>query len=134
MQEMARQCWAKSFSECSDQMSGEHLVSKALFPNGFTIRGFPWCANEFKTVGVNALTANVLCLKHNSMLSPLDAAAKDVWCVLRYVSDLNAERGRELATGSGQRRSKVKFVLGGLRFERWAFKTTINMVASGNRT
>jgi hypothetical protein len=130
---MPRLCWTRSFTDCSDKMSGEHLVSKALFPNGFTIRGFPWCASDFKTVGVNALTAKVLCSKHNSMLSPLDAAAKNVWSVLSYISGLNTERERELAAGIWRRRSKMKFLLDGLRFERWAFKTTVNMVASGNR-
>ena len=48
-----------------------------------------------KTIGVNALTAKVLCKKHNSLLSPLDAAAKDVWCVLRYISDLNGNLGEQ---------------------------------------
>src|SRR5438552_1752759 len=121
MQAMARQCWAKSLSECSDQMSGEHLLTKALFPNGLAIRGFPWCRGEVKTVGVNALTAKVLCSKHNSMLSPLDAAAKDAWCVFRYISDLNAEHQRAVALGLWQRPSRMNFRLDGLRFERWGF-------------
>lgn len=115
-------------------MSGEHLVTKALFPGGYTIRGFPWCATEFKTVGVNALTANILCRRHNTDLSPLDAAAKDVWCVLRYIWDMNAVRQAEAAAGIRNRRSRVKFRLDGTHFERWAFKTMVNMVASGNVT
>src|SRR5437764_11288626 len=130
---MARRCWAKSHSECSEQMSGEHLISKALFPRRFAIRGFPWCKGEVKTVGVNALTAKVLCKKHNSLLSPLDAAAKDAWCVFRYISDLNNEHQRLVALGIWHRPQRMKFRLDGWRFERWAFKTTINMVASGNR-
>jgi len=130
---MARRCWARSFSECSDQMSGEHLVSKALFPAGVTVRGFSWCKGEAKTVGVNALTAKVLCMEHNSMLSSLDAAAKDAWCVLRHIAELNADHRRLVAAGISHRSAKVRFRLDGWKLERWAFKTTVNMVASGNR-
>jgi len=53
-----------------------------------SIRGFSWCPDDYITVGINSLTANVLCRAHNSRLSDLDAAAYDMWCVLRQVSDL----------------------------------------------
>ncbi len=114
-------------------MSREHLISKALFPGGVTIRGFSWCADQFKRVGVNALAANILCRKHNSDLSELDAAAKDVWNVLREVFDrLEDIRMAEAITRTTPRPERRKYRLDGTRLERWCFKTTINMVASGN--
>jgi len=85
--EMPRQCWARSFSECRGKASGEHLITKALFPSGLKVRGFPWCNGEVKAVGANALTAKVLCRYHNTELSELDSAALDVWCVLREIGN-----------------------------------------------
>ena len=55
-----RRCWARAFSDRSDGAA----------------------------VGVNALTANILCQQQNSQLSELDAAANDTWCVQREVFDL----------------------------------------------
>jgi len=114
-------------------MSGEHLISKTLFPGSVSIRGFPWCAEQFKTVGINSLTANILCRKHNSELSEVDAAAGTAWRVLREVFDLLEDlRIAEAVTKTRQKIARHKYRLDGTRLERWCFKTTINMVASGN--
>lgn len=118
---------------CADEMSGEHLISKNLFPGSVSIRGFPWCAEQFKTVGINSLTANILCRKHNSDLSELDAAAGNVWRALREVFDLQEDlRIAEAVTKTRPKIERRRYRLDGTRLERWCFKTTINMVASGN--
>lgn len=129
---MGRTCWARGVSECSEKISGEHVVTKALFPTNVAVRGFPWCAQEFQTIGINSLRAKVLCTRHNSDLSELDAAALDVWCVLREIADRADQRRRMDAAGLHARFSRKRYGLDGTRFERWCFKTMINIVASGS--
>lgn len=64
----------------------------------------------------SALTAKILCRKHNSDLSPLDAEAGELADLL-----LNSARGNEIGRPE----------LDGLLIERWAFKTLINGLAAG---
>jgi len=113
-------------------MSGEHLVSKALFPESVTIRGSTGARTSRRTIGINSLTANVLCRDHNSALSDLDAAALRVWNALREFSD----RQEALAWAARLRIPSAKtqtlrMRVDGGRLERWAFKTMINLVAAG---
>lgn len=82
---MPRVCWARAVSTCSKEMSGEHLVSKALFPDSVNIQGFKWCHDRPKAIGINSLTANVLCRDHNSELSDLDNAALRAWEALKRI-------------------------------------------------
>ncbi len=132
---MPRQCWARSVSECRGKASGEHLITKALFPSGLKVRGFPWCNGEVKAVGANALTAKVLCRYHNTELSELDSAALDVWCVLREIGNQVVELQTVARIARIQPRAELrKYPLDGARLERWCFKMTINMVASGSVT
>ena len=115
---MARTCWARSVSTCAEQMSGEHLLSKCFFHDSVSIRGFPWCVDDFKTVGINSLMAKIFCRVHNSALSELDAASYDLWRVLRNVSDRIGAREREVAAGIRRRHSKVRFRIDGVSLER----------------
>jgi len=46
---------------------------KGALSDSVSIRGFDWCKDKPKTIGINSLTANVLCRDHNSALSDLDA-------------------------------------------------------------
>jgi hypothetical protein len=119
-------------SECSEKISGEHLVSKCLFPRGVNVQGFRWCLDETQSVGVNALRAKVLCERHNSNLSELDAAALDVWCVLREAFERVDEKRRLIDAGVKPEFLSKRYRLDGTRFERWCFKTMINMIASGS--
>lgn len=127
---MTRRCWARAVSDCSDDISSEHIVSKALFPDNVTIRGPSW-AKEFKTVGANAVTANILCRRHNSAVSALDAVAKDAWTVFRKLFEhLEDVRLARVITHTTLPRRKYR--VDGAGLERWCFKTTINLAASGN--
>jgi hypothetical protein len=86
-----------------------------------------------KTVGPNALTAKVLCEHHNSKLSELDSAAKDVWCVMREVADRAEERRLVVRlTGMMPRLERRRYRLDGTRLERWCFKMMVDLVASGS--
>src|SRR2546426_3801833 len=131
---MPRRCWARSIGDCSEKLSGEHLVSKALFSESVTVRGFDWCKDRPKTIGINSLAAKVLCVRHNSALSELDAAALKVWNALKELADV--QEGIALAARLripvGPPRP-LRLRVSGSRLERWAFKTTVNHVAAGAR-
>ena len=82
-----RHCALETTSLCEGGLSGEHYISRALLdviaPDGkISIEGLPW-AREAKSVGPNALTATILCRRHNSLLSPLDTEAAKFATFLR---------------------------------------------------
>jgi hypothetical protein len=83
-------CYMKEPATYNGGISREHLISESILlllkaDGDFTISGLPWlAAGETKILGPEALTANCLCEKHNSALSPLDATA------LYYVSALKS--------------------------------------------
>jgi len=117
-------CWAEPIGGCSDKMSREHLISAAVFPGKMImVQGFPWCKDTPKEIGLASLTSKILCDKHNSDLSPLDAAAGESAETLRAMEKL------------GEIRSKLKqnywnvqkFELNGALMERWFLKTLINI-------
>jgi len=118
------ECWAKVINGCSTRQSGEHLFSRSLFEGEMvTVQGFHWCP-EPKSVGVTSLTANILCTAHNSLLSPLDSAARETLDILGEAQRLHDAR-RELKP----RRfwTLKRFGVKGLPFERWFLKTLINL-------
>lgn len=120
-------CWASALGGCGGGISGEHIVSRALFPNGATVRGFDWCKMDPKKVGPEALVANCLCKEHNSALSPLDQAAAD----LRYSMMAIATQSNAATPYKRQRRPAREFRIDGTSFERWCFKAACNMYSCG---
>jgi len=68
-----RRCWAAVLGNCGGGISGEHLVSKRLFRRKtVVVQGLPWNEKNPQSIGLNALTANILCRDHNSALSIVD--------------------------------------------------------------
>jgi len=121
-----RTCWAASLGNCSDKLSGEHVISAALFPGKtkISIKGFSWSGSEARDVGMSALTSKILCTHHNSILSPLDAeAGKAFNCFESIARDMSG--GRHTRTFSTQRHK-----IDGPKFERWMLKTLINLYIS----
>jgi hypothetical protein len=114
---MPFECWAQVMGGC-DKASGEHVVSKSVIA--------PKCGCPVITEGnkrapdgsksVASLVSKILCVKHNSDLSPLDAEAG-------RLSDYLA-RSRNPACVEN-------FEVNGDLLERWLLKTVINMGASG---
>lgn len=115
-------CYMKDLGSCVAPISGEHLISEAvcrvLMGEGeFSISGVPWLeAGETKVVAPP--TANCLCRKHNSALSPLDAAAQYFFASLRSYLEHDA----------GMRHA----LLSGHDLERWLLKTAKALAASRN--
>lgn len=118
-------CWATTIGECGGKTSREHVVSKSLFVSPeVTVQGLHWCKDEPKTVGIESLTAKILCQDHNSQLSPLDSAAGAAFHVLRQQTKLANDRAKLPP------KSLVKverFSIDARLLERWFLKTLLNL-------
>lgn len=124
-----KKCWANSLRNCSNRISGEHIFSDSIFINkAISVKGFDWCKEEFKKVGLNSLTRNVLCKKHNSMLSPLDSEAKVFADSLRKFEKINSIRNSKTPTNP----TVIKYEVNGYLIERWFLKTLINVSIMGD--
>jgi len=85
------------------------------------VSGMPWCV-EPKKVGLANLTTKVLCVVHNSALSPVDQEAVKFAEALR-----ESFRLLQVRHSLKPRRWTIeKFHIDGLRMERWFLKTLIN--------
>ena len=119
----SRNCWAKYRGDCSNDISDEHLLSKALFPDKIVyVSGFDWCEGEQKQIGINSLVRKILCVKHNNLLSDSDNEAVKALDLFRYES-----------TGSAERQSNQGRIINGIFLEKWLVKTAINFSIGGNR-
>jgi hypothetical protein len=117
-------CYMKELGSCAGSISGEHIISKAviwvLMADGdFSVSGVPWLeAGQEKILSPKSLTANCLCGKHNSALSPLDAAAQYFFASLK--SSLESKTAGRHALVSGH------------DIERWLLKTAKAAAVSKN--
>lgn len=117
-------CWAASLGDCCDKLSREHLVSQSVFKDeAVIVQGLPWCKDAPVRIGLANLTAKILCIKHNSDLSPLDESASQT---LTTVEEMTA-------VGTVRRQMKPRlwnvktFEIDGVSLERWCLKTLINI-------
>jgi hypothetical protein len=97
-------CYMKE--SCDGKISREHLVSESILlllkaDGDFSVSGLPWLDDgEMKIISPKSLTANCLCEKHNSALSPLDTAALYFFTALKYCLDIE---GHVPGDGVGRR-------------------------------
>jgi hypothetical protein len=116
-------CWANILNNCDGGISREHIVSKSLFTSTeIDVKGFPWCKEETKRIGIEAITKKCLCRKHNSELANLDAAASHAFNVLRQQTRLSNDRSKE----PDKKFKKVTFSINATTLERWLLKALIN--------
>jgi hypothetical protein len=117
-------CYMKELHSCVAPISGEHIISKSVIEvlrgdGDFSISGVPWLkAGEEKIIGPQSLRANCLCTRHNSMLSPIDDAARYLFSSLKTYLEVD----------NGARHA----LLSGHDIERWLLKTAKAMAVSGN--
>lgn len=90
------------------------------------VAGLPWCKDGPKTVGVESITARILCRDHNSALSDTDSAAADAFQALKRAAALNDKRSKQRV----RKWRVVRYEIDGGRLERWFLKTLINIVVS----
>lgn len=126
-----RTCWASCLGDCSDKISGEHIITNGAFLTGAVkVKGLPWCVDEFKEIGLASLVKNVLCTNHNSRLSEADAGAIQLRKALCDVADLSESRKRK----PPQDWPVKKFTVNGFALERWCLKTLITIAFNGGIT
>ena len=117
-------CYMKELGSCVAPISAEHLISESvirvLMADGdFSISGLPWLeAGEEKILAPQNLTANCLCVKHNSALHPLDDAAQYFFASLKSYLELD----------TGSRHA----IVSGHDIERWLLKTAKALAVSKN--
>jgi len=114
-------CWAQCRGGCSQRISREHILSKALLDSEMIrVAGFSWCKDGYKTVGINSLTVKALCKVHNNALSPVDEAG--VFALRKIRELVTAPHAVDTRTTQPSRTVRVN----GHLFERWLLKTAIN--------
>ncbi|MHB1344031.1 MAG: hypothetical protein ACYCX3_06695 [Thermoleophilia bacterium] len=118
-------CFAAPLGDCGARLTREHYVSESLLHelnrrHGLSVSGFPWqAAGEVQVLTPNALASKILCDRHNSALSALDATARSLF---RAFDD-------EQAIGSGR---QLMFLFSGHDLERWLLKVLCGLASSGN--
>jgi hypothetical protein len=116
-------CWANILGNCDGGISREHIVSKSLFTStDIDVKGFAWCKEESKRIGVEGITKKCLCRKHNSELAHLDSAAGHAFDVLRKQTKLSNER----AKAPDKKFKKITFSINATSLEKWLLKTLLN--------
>jgi hypothetical protein len=118
-------CYAAPLADCSARLSREHFVSECLLDelnrdNDLRVSGLRWQeAGQERVLRPNALASRILCERHNSALSPLDAIA------VGLLGAFN-ESG---AAGSGR---QLLHLFSGHDLERWLLKILCGLVYSRN--
>lgn len=121
-----RDCWARCLGNCDSKQSSEHIVSANILGDGpVTVRGLPWCRDEFKTISTAGFVRNILCKKHNEQLSPVDEAGGNAWRELQIFAT-SAKRAASMPKSARPVSMRVQAIIGPL-FERWLLKTITNI-------
>src|SRR5580692_9749094 len=122
-------CYANHYDNYSATMSNEHCLSRAVLeiidPTGMVrVVGAPWLNGKEETISTANLTAKVLCSKHNSELSVLDAEAG------RFFKAVCETEKILLSARKNPQHAEYKF--DGKLLERWCLKVLCGYAASGN--
>ena len=121
---MQRKCWAQKIGKCEGGLTKEHYISHSLkATKSIRIQGLPFCAEEYVSIPWTNAAANILCKKHNNLLSPLDAEAR------KFKDSLNQMAGQnsDLTTSNDPFLGPKKFLINGLLLKRWFVKTYCNV-------
>jgi len=106
---------------CAGGLSREHIITKALYEGTVEATGLPWTGGRKVELPINAIASNVLCVKHNNDLSPVDAEA------VRLKRFVVAAEGRGSdAVRAGRRAFET---VDGKKVVRWLCKEVCNVVA-----
>lgn len=117
-------CWAKEVSPCREGMSREHVITRGIFSaETCVVTGCSPTAKRPQPVRIDDLVTKVLCRRHNSELSPVDAALIDLVNVIREVDRLQAVRSK---IAKGRLVTTTRFSIDGPRVERALLKTLLN--------
>ena len=107
-------CYASAIGGC-DSISREHVVTRSLFGDGPVLTSGLRVPPD-TPIGIDSLVANILCAKHNSELSPLDAEIKVLGdTCLAFLKQAQS----------------LQVTVSGPLIERWLLKLAIGSTASG---
>ena len=115
-------CYAQEQQNCSPEISKEHFISKAILSklgSTLTLFGTPHRPPNIPLITSPAnLASNILCKRHNSLLSKLDATALDLFNVLEKFTNRSKETPNQTITGQ--------------HLETWFLKVLCGLLASSN--
>lgn len=121
--ERQKGCYMAETADCGGGLSREHYISRGLIDGPeLRVRGMPWQQEEVAHYSPDNLVARILCRRHNSALSPLDAHA--IRFFLAVEAGLNHAQRRSLS------RQSQFFMTSGDGLELWAMKTLASLYAS----
>src|SRR6266481_6639706 len=116
-------CYMAATGGCDTKISGEHLISegvlKILAEKQVELSGVPWLKGQKRMLGFGALTANCLCTRHNSLLSPIDTVGAKLFEAIQKCGTTDTGRG-------------LLFLLSGHDVERWMLRSLAIFGVSGN--
>lgn len=119
-------CYMGLTNDCCSKITGEHWLSHSILKQipELKIRGLPRSNGQTKTLPASALTANILCKRHNEAFSPLDTAAGHAFGVL------SSAMRHLTAPGINTRRDRT-YLIDGFALELWAVKTLLGIHFGG---
>lgn len=122
-----KNCYLHQTNDCAKKNSSEHYMSKAILEtmHNVEIQGAPWLKKgEKRIVGINSLTANILCSRHNSCLSPLDAEAAKFF---KHLLEIYKNNERKLVI-----KKRTLKIISGETIELWMLKSICGLFYSKN--
>ncbi|MEQ1613251.1 MAG: hypothetical protein ABL904_10900 [Hyphomicrobiaceae bacterium] len=123
-------CFASPDENCSTTISREHFISETLLRQielnkTAKIAGLSWQQPKtFDIIPLKGLASKILCDRHNSALSPLDAT---MGAFSQAIADIDRDLHPDADAPRFQRRQFC-----GEDLERWMLKCLIGMSVSGN--
>jgi len=123
-------CYLSCMSNCTEKISREHFISKNILEKltkdklQFENAGHFFGGKSQVEIGIDGFASKVLCDNHNSVLSPLDAAADAVFQRIEELTKdmVRADKGYNLNSFH---------VVSGIDMERWMIKVFCGLVAAG---
>ena len=119
-------CFLSYTHDCSKKISREHYISKVILDlfGDVAIEGMPWQEEGQKiSLRPNALTAKILCTRHNTALSPLDQMGGAIFRAVRSALQ-HADR-------PSISKKHEYFLIDGSILEMWGLKVLLGLAHGG---
>jgi len=123
------ECYAAPLSDCARRIDREHPISKSILQvlnrtGELKIEGVRWLdKGEERRLSPDALASKMLCNRHNSALSTIDAQALRLFNAMVQLNE-------ELGEGSAQRQRERVWLFNGHDIERWMLKVLCGLIAA----
>jgi hypothetical protein len=114
-------CYARGLSDCSHTITREHYFSKNILTDmgSGSVSGFAWQSGETKEMDFASLTSKILCDRHNSALSPVDAEAGKLFVALGEIDAALADAAPPAPSRD--------YLINGADLERWLLKVLVGI-------